>query len=346
MQQNMRIGKLDDFKWVAALLVAAIHTSPLESVSLTADFILTRVLARVAVPFFMMVTGYFVLYPATEEGSFRRIWRSLRKTGFLYLAVTLLYLPVQAYRLMGGEAEISVRVLCRTVFFEGTYYHLWYLPAVMLGLPICFMLLRFAGRYAYAAAVALYVVGLSGDSYYGLVCQVPALDRMYEGMFWIFSQTRNGLFMAPLFLLLGYRAASEGKAKSAKNNWRCFWLCMLLMCAEGMLLHLYTQQEHNSMYLLLPVCMIFLFDGLLSGSAVGNTERGRFYKIAPMLFYFLHPFVILLLRAFVKLTKLQFILEISPVYYLSVVAGSLCASYVVATALRHVCRFRRGRKNK
>lgn len=36
LQQNARIGKLDDFKWVAALLVAAIHTSPLESLNETA----------------------------------------------------------------------------------------------------------------------------------------------------------------------------------------------------------------------------------------------------------------------------------------------------------------------
>ncbi len=99
MRQNVRIGKIDDFKWLAAFLVAAIHTSPLESVNATADFILTRVLARVAVPFFMMVTGFFVLYGAVEEGSFGRIGHSLKKLGLLYLAVTLLYLPVQVYRM-------------------------------------------------------------------------------------------------------------------------------------------------------------------------------------------------------------------------------------------------------
>lgn len=346
MQQSVRIGKLDDFKWIAALLVAAIHTSPLESINVTADFILTRVLARVAVPFFMMVTGYFVLYAAVAEGSFRRIWHSLKKIGFLYLTVTLLYLPVQAYKLTGGETALSIQALCRAVFFDGTYYHLWYLPAVMIGLPICWVLLRLTGQYAYAAAGVLYVTGLFGDSYYGLACRIPMLAKMYESMFRLFSQTRNGLFFAPLFLLLGYRAALERKERSAKRSRCSFFLCLLLMCAEGLLLHLHTEQEHNSMYLLLPVCMIFLFEALLKGVAVRDVRRGTFYQTGPMLFYFLHPFIILIIRAFVKLTKLNLILEVSPIYYLAVVVGSLCAAYICLTVYRWARQIRKERKDK
>lgn len=346
MQQNIRIGKLDDFKWIAALLVAAIHTSPLESVNVTADFILTRVLARVAVPFFMMVTGYFVLYGAMVEGSFHRIWRYLKKTGFFYLAVTLLYLPVQVYKLIGKEAGFSIWTLCRAVLFDGTYYHLWYLPAVMMGLPICFMLLRSAGRYAYGAAAVLYAIGLFGDSYYGLIQKVPVLHKLYEGMFQIFSQTRNGLFLAPLFLLLGYRAALEQKERSVRRSRYGFFLCLSAMCVEGLWLHLCTEQEHNSMYLLLPVCMVFLFDTLLSGAVIWDRRRGMFYRTGPMLFYFLHPLIILFIRAFVKLTQLNFILEISPVYYLAVVAGSLCAAYICLTMFQGVRRIRKGRKEK
>ena len=346
MRQNVRIGKIDDFKWLAAFLVAAIHTSPLESVNATADFILTRVLARVAVPFFMMVTGFFVLYGAVEEGSFGRIGHSLKKLGLLYLAVTLLYLPVQVYRLAGGEWELSAGALGRAVFFDGTYYHLWYLPAVMIGLPICFLLLRIMGSYAYAAAAVLYVIGLFGDSYNGFIAKIPMLGKIYDGIFHISSQTRNGLFFAPLFLLLGYRAAVLRKESSVKKSRRIFYLSLCLMCAEGLWLHLGTKQEHNSMYLLLPVCMTALFDVLLTGAAVWDVRRGTFYKKGPMLFYFLHPMMILIVRAFAKLTKLNFILEVSPVYYLAVAAGSLCAAYICLKAGQYVLGIRKGRKNK
>ena len=54
--QKERYPGLDAFRIPAALLVIAIHTSPLASFSETADFLLTRVAGRVAVPFFLMVT--------------------------------------------------------------------------------------------------------------------------------------------------------------------------------------------------------------------------------------------------------------------------------------------------
>ena len=52
-------ARTDWFRVVCAVLVVTIHTSPLETVSPDADWLLTRVIARIAVPFFFMATGYF-----------------------------------------------------------------------------------------------------------------------------------------------------------------------------------------------------------------------------------------------------------------------------------------------
>ena len=43
-------GGLDLFRFLAAFLVISIHVSPLSSLSSGADFFLTRILARLAVP--------------------------------------------------------------------------------------------------------------------------------------------------------------------------------------------------------------------------------------------------------------------------------------------------------
>lgn len=50
MRQRQAYTGIDIFRWAAAFLIVAIHTSPLASFSETGDFILTRVIARVAVP--------------------------------------------------------------------------------------------------------------------------------------------------------------------------------------------------------------------------------------------------------------------------------------------------------
>ena len=67
MRTKPNYGWLDRFRIIAALAVIAIHTSPLATFHEGADFFLTRVLARIAVPFFFMVTGHFVV-PAVGQG--------------------------------------------------------------------------------------------------------------------------------------------------------------------------------------------------------------------------------------------------------------------------------------
>ena len=84
-----RYGGLD-----AALLVVAIHTSPLTTYSPDGDFLLTRSLARVAVPFFFMVTGQFVLGKVLQgRRPFSALWRQVKKILLLYLVAVVLYLP-------------------------------------------------------------------------------------------------------------------------------------------------------------------------------------------------------------------------------------------------------------
>ena len=69
MRQRQAYTGIDIFRWAAAFLIVAIHTSPLASYSETGDFILTRVIARVAVPFFLMTSGFFLLGGSRRETS-------------------------------------------------------------------------------------------------------------------------------------------------------------------------------------------------------------------------------------------------------------------------------------
>lgn len=91
-------GGLDAFRLGASFLVVAIHTSPLASFTLTGDFFLTRVAGRLAVPFFFMVTGHFVLSgPLFGDGNRTRIYRMVKKLLQLYALAILLYLPLGWY---------------------------------------------------------------------------------------------------------------------------------------------------------------------------------------------------------------------------------------------------------
>ena len=95
MQTRQNYGGLDVFRLVAAFLVIAIHTSPLTCFGANADFFLTRVLARVAVPFFFMVTGLFIVSRFFQGTNGRAsLIKSLTKLSLLYLAAIVLYVPI------------------------------------------------------------------------------------------------------------------------------------------------------------------------------------------------------------------------------------------------------------
>ena len=320
-----RIESWDAFKWLAAFLVVAVHTSPLESIWPYGDFLLTRIIARLAVPFFFMLTGYFTVQVKKTE----------KKLLLLYLGVTCLYLPVQIYKYMGGETFNAGRIL-KDIFFDGTFYHLWYLPACMLGLVLMTLFLKCGKENAVAISILLYVIGLLGDSYFGLVRLSPVLSKVYDGMFTCFSYTRNGIFMAPLFLLLGRlfrEQEKKGKQNKNKEKELILFLCsFVLMIQEALLLHNTDWQRHDSMYLFLPLCSYHLFAFLrcvnerdLPSERSGKRADSLWLK-GPMYIYFLHPLVIILVRGCVKVIKMPALVECSPLYYLCVCAGSFCAT--------------------
>lgn len=267
MPKSRAYGGLDAFRILAALLVVAIHISPLTTYSAAGDFFLTRCLARVAVPFFFMVTGHFVLGQVLEgKGTFAPLGRQVRKILLLYLVAVVLYLPIGWYA--GHYQDLSLLDGVRLLVFDGTFYHLWYFPACAMGLLVVYGLSRvFRGRGLWVAVGVLYAIALLGDSYYGLTAQIAPLASLYEAGFHLFSYTRNGLFMAPLFLLLG---AQMGKRGPAPLPWAAglgLALSLALMTGEGFLLRHLGLQRHDSMYLLLPLVMCFLYRLLLAWPA-------------------------------------------------------------------------------
>lgn len=312
MADGRRGAALDLFRLAAVVLVVANHTSPLASVCPLWDFWLTRVLARVAVPFFLMVSGYFL-----AKDQWRRTGAFLKRTCLLYGAAVLLYLPLNWYNGGYGPAEWVKKLL-----LDGTFYHLWYFPGVILGVLVARGLLRLGPRTALAAAGILYLVGLGGDSYYGLACRLPALEALYGGIFQIFAYTRNGLFFTPLFLLLGAAGVRWNVRTSAAGLCAAF----AAMTAEGLWLHGLQVQRHDSMYVLLPLVMVCLFSLLLG---LNRGERRSCRKLSSLI-YVLHPWCIVLVRGGAEVLGLEGpLVENSMGHFLAVLASSAAASWVL-----------------
>ncbi len=331
MNENQRCGGLDIFRIIAALLVIAIHTSPLSTFSGSADFFCARMLARLAVPFFLMVTGQFILsdYLSGAQKSAAPIWKYLKKTLLLYGIAILLYLPIGIYAGLYNAFDLTSAF--RMLLFDGPFYHLWYFPALILGLLLLYPMLRFCSlRTSTVIVSALYLIGLMGDSYWGLISNIPGLSTVYEWGFQLFTYTRNGLFLAPLFLLMGAAIGMKPRSRKPILNAAAFAFTFLLMTAEGFLLHHLNLQRHDSMYLALPICVFFLYRLLLTW----DFRPLKKLRSVSAWMYLLHPAVIVAVRGAAKVFHATSLLVgNSLIHYTAVCGCSAFAAFVITAAL-------------
>ncbi len=331
---------IDCFRLWAALLVVAIHTSPLAMFGSTGDFILTRVAARLAVPFFFMTSGFFLISHYAENAN--RLVRFVKHTCLIYGLAIVLYLPVNVYNGYFQMEELAPN-LVKDLVFDGTVYHLWYLPASVIGAMIAWYLVR---RFDYPKAVlitaGLYVVGVFGDSYYGLAEGVWGGESFYRFLFQLSDHTRNGVFFAPMFFVLGGFIADSRREMELFTSARGFGISFALMLGEAMCLRRFGLQRHDSMYLFLLPCAYFLFQMLLH---VRGKRRERLRTLS-LLVYLLHPMVIIFVRLFAKGLHLQGLLvENSIVHYVAVCLLSVGGSMAVAVVWERYGPHRRDGEN-
>lgn len=338
MEDKRYYTGIDIFRIIAAFLVVAIHVSPLSDISATADFLFTRIICRVAVPFFFMTTGFFLF--SGGEIKAEKVKRSLKKTSIIYLISILLYLPINIYAGFFKADDLPLHIF-HSLVFDGTMNHLWYLPAAILGIALTSLLIKKLGiKKALIIASVLYIIGLFGDSYYGLIKDIPIISDIYEAIFKVTVNTRNGPFFAPLFLTLG-ALASASKEKT-KNAYLALGTAasLVLMCMEGLLLNKYKLQNGDRMYIMLIPLMIFLFS--LISSFKGSKLKG--IKNVSLIIYIIHPLLITCLSIFSGIIGLKgFLFGNNLVQYLLVSMGSLILALILEFAFSEFVK--RNKKN-
>lgn len=318
MCKNKSYTGIDCFRFAAALLIIAIHTSPLASFNETADFILTRIIARVAVPFFLMTSGFFLISRYTRNAD--RLISFIKSTALIYGAAILIYIPVNIYNGYFRMDNLIPNII-KDIVFDGTMYHLWYLPASAIGAVIAWYLVKKVGyKKALAVSVMLYLIGLFGDSWYGISENVSVLNSFYGFVFQITDYTRNGIFFAPVFLILGGLIADNNYKFSFKKSILGFFISFAFMFMEAMMLHHYKLQRHDSMYIFLLPCMFFFFNAVLHFRG----KRSVWLRTSSLIIYIIHPMMIVAIRMFSKLLHLQkLFVENSIVHYIMVCLSSV-----------------------
>lgn len=311
---------IDKFRIIAAILIIAIHIFPLASINETLDFIFTHVICRIGVPFFFMLTGYFVLPKAIEDKN--KLVKYTLKIIKIYAICILIYLPINLYA--GQLRNITIIETIKNICINGTFYHLWYFPAIILGIWITYFLIKYLNKkLSLIIILILYIIGIFGDSYFGISKQVTTISKIYDAIFMIADYTRNGLFFAPMFINLGY-SFNNIKNKISRNKSVIFAIIFtFFMIFEGLILKHFNLQKHDSMYFLLVPTMFFIFNILIQ---INNENNKKLRNISTII-YIIHPMFIIFIRGVAKIIGLENIfINNSLINYILVATSTLIFS--------------------
>lgn len=217
METKKRNNSIDLFRYICATLVVIIHTEPFYHGDLSGvGIFLKEFLARVAVPFFFAVSGYFLFQKidCDPKAPFRSAWRLTK----VYLLWSVPYLLIDGWVLKDNLPEFLKRTVLG-IFLNGTYSHFWFFPGLIYATLIGGLIYRFLGWKPLAGlAMALYAIGVLGSTY-----PIPYLSDMFRWEH--FTPIYRIAMTAIPFVVLGGWVARRGRdaVVSVRHNQSYDW---------------------------------------------------------------------------------------------------------------------------
>lgn len=289
---------IDIAKIICAVLVVFIHTSPLGSVNGLCNSVLVNCISRVAVPFFFISSG-FLLFSKTELsapdlGMVGKYELKLLKFYLIWSAVYFPYTLLEMYvkRKSGLALSVFLNWMKNMVVTAG-FGLLWYLPATIVAVGIVALLLKRGVKINTVVFIGfvLYLIGLCGQSYYGLAAKLPLPDEVRQAIHTFYNfivTTRNGVFEGIIFIALGAKLSQKEEFGSLAHSLAGFFASSALLLFEFVFISKMEWRIDYDMYLSLVPCAYFMLKTALCLKWEIPPEVLRFLRPYSSLIYFTH----------------------------------------------------------
>ncbi|MDQ0361776.1 acyltransferase family protein [Breznakia pachnodae] len=259
---------IDIAKYVSSLLVICIHTFPFQEIAPDLNLVIVQILARIAVPFYCCCSSYFLFKKIRSSDTKQEELGIMKRYSFrilkLYLIWTILYLPIIYINALNSDNLFNSVYFIKNLFLNGSVYHLWFLPALLMGTWIVYLIFKKVRMpVTMLITFLLYVIGMLSNMYSPVLEQVPFLHSINLVIIQIFDTTRNGIFFVSIYIVIGAILAYTPRFRTSFIRVGLV-ISSVLLCAEVYTLqyqHLLT--DLSSMYLSLIPLTFFLFAFLL-----------------------------------------------------------------------------------
>lgn len=315
---------VDIAKYVSALLVVCIHTFPFIDINQTFNTYFIQTVCRLAVPFFFMISGFFLFRKMRHEEEDKEllkkyIFRLLR----LYAIWTVIYLPYTIYNYVQAQSGwLGIFSYLRDLLFNGSYYHLWFLPALMTGTLIVYWLYQKKGMvFTLKVSLVLYVIGYLLNIYAPLWEQIPFISFLFSFFTKTLTTARNGFFFAPIFISIGLLMAKT-KRIPCRVSQIAFVISFALLVMEVTLYILIGMMHDLACMYLCLIPAVYFFGNCLLTSSLPYKSSYRSMRQDSLLIYTVH---ILFAQPLLSLLPSAHIV----VYFLTIACSQIFASLVV-----------------
>ena len=268
MEQRKIYPSLDIMKFIMAMLILTQHTSNewAHSTGLVHAFF---GLGNFAVPFFFACSGFlffkkFNALSQDEQKDYYKKW-SIR-IGKMYLVWSLIYFVFVfiGWVNKGLNWEQPIHYIHGAIVFT-TYATIWFLPALWIGVSICYLMKRHCSSNALLVTMlSLLIVGNLFGSYSNLLIKEPIVNSFYEWYMNVFITWRNGLFNGAPYVFIGILIA-EGKGckLSANTNLLLTLLFGVVFLAEAFFITRYHFSTATDMGFMMAPAIFFMISWLV-----------------------------------------------------------------------------------
>lgn len=299
-------SNIDLIKYIFAILILILHFRPFLHSQNQLDLAFNNIVTRICVPFFFLVTGYFVAKKERNNADYIKSY--IKKIIPLYLIWSAIYIPIiiatvieywPAINQYLININISIPVLILlfilllpliiivALLYTGVYYHLWYFPAVIFPLIVLSKWKKkFDIKYLLVTSFILLLFGAT-ETYYGaLPFNIKQLTSYYYN---IFFTTRNFLFFGLFYVVLGYIMGTKEKVYSSYCFVNFIISCFLLTF-EGIILHSIERLNSNILLFCVPL-VYYLFISILYLNDILKAKNLMFRSLSKY-YYLVHPAVL------------------------------------------------------
>ena len=308
---KLNYDNIDFFRYIFSIIIIVLHMRPFLETSNQLDLAFNNIVSRICVPFFFVVTGYFVAKKEKDNPNY--IKKYIKSMIPLYLTWCLIYLPIILISAYSYLPQISSYIsmikipvyllvplsiilipiaLIIVLLYTGTYYHLWYFPAVMLSL---FVLSKWKKRwkikYLFVISFILLLFGAT-ETYYGFL---PSSIKDWLSYYYnLFFTTRNFLFFGLFYVVMGYWIGNRKKLYS-NHSFLKLIVCVFLLIAEALILQGTERLNSNILLSCVPL-VYYLFLSAIYMDTIFDFSFKKRFRILSKYYYLIHPLIIFIFQ--------------------------------------------------